>query len=279
MQEVEPNPHKTARELLDLLIGKRLTSISRRIFNDPDETACVFEWLTGLDLRFGRHVVHIDVDPNDDTLLISKAPRQDDDTLIVDGSSHPLWRPVLGKPLMFAWTMINSRGYLDGLAFAFETYAPFATLVAAGSQIHEFSNHDRDRRVAAAATTSAQQGISQAVDALVSDLVYVVNKAASKAAPGVSKDVRGRAKASRSPRAPRSSAGEMGRTRSSAGLAELRDRARAFIENNPECHAAQIARALGTTNTPGFRAVIQELRQAGLVTRPKGRVARSGPSR
>ncbi|WP_437689899.1 DUF6334 family protein [Sorangium sp. So ce176] len=279
MQEVEPNPHKTARELLDLLVGKRLTSISRRIFHDPDETACVFEWLTGLELRFGRHVIHIDVDPNDDTLLISKAPREDDDTLIIDGSSHPLWRPILGKPLMFAWTMINSRGYLDGLAFAFETYAPSATLVAAGSQIHEFSNHDRDRRVAEAATASAQMGINQAVDALVSDLVYIVNKTTSKAVHEASKDRRGRAKTGRSPGAPRSSAGETARTRSSAGLAKLRDEARTFIENNPQCHAAQIARALGTTNTPEFRAVIQELRQAGTVARAKGRVTRSSPTR
>ncbi|XXT20487.1 DUF6334 family protein [Sorangium sp. So ce429] len=280
MQEVGSNPHQTARELLDQMLGKRLTSISRRILHDPDETACAFEWLTGFDLRFGRHVIYIDVDPDDDTLLISRSPRHDDDdTFIIDGSSHPLWKPILGKPLTFAWTMVNSRGYLDGLAFAFETYAPSATLVAAGSQIHEFSNHDRDRRVAEAASTTTEQDITQAVDALVSNLVYIANKAANRAAHEASKNAHGRGRSGRLTIAPRGLTGGPARTRSAAELTKLRDQAQAYIKDNPGCRVDQITKALDTTNTPALRAMIQELQRAGTVTRPKARAAKSNPTR
>lgn len=277
MQEIKPSSHDTTRQILDRMIGKRLTSINRRILHISNKNACSFEWLTGLELRFGRHAIHISVDADDDTLIVSRTPHEDQDTILINGSSHPLWKPVSGKRLAFSWTMINSRGYLDGLAFAFETYAPYATIVAAGGQIHEFSNHDRDRRIPEETATPTEQGINQAIDTLVSNLVYIVDKATQRAAYGKSEQQQARIR--RPSGASRSSTERLAQTRPSAAPGALRAQAEGYIRDNPSSDMDQITKALGTTSKSAARAVIQELQRTGDVARPKRRTARSNPVR
>lgn len=270
MQEIEPTRDQETRTLLDSMVGKKLTSITRHVLNDPDETVCTFEWLVGLDLRFGRSVLHVDVNPDDDTLVVTKARRQrspDADVLVIDRASHPLWMPLMGQPLAFAWTMVNSRGYLDGLAFAFNTYAPSAMLIAAGSQIHEFSAYSRDRRVSEAAAHAAheatQHRIDQAVDAFASDTVCITGKAAAIAATEALKEKHGRHEPTRRRKTARGSGAGLARSHTPAKDMRLLERVYEYIKNNPRQTIAQISRGIGITDSSKVRSAIGELEQRG----------------
>ncbi|AUX23598.1 uncharacterized protein SOCEGT47_041250 [Sorangium cellulosum] len=278
MQEVESARHPEIRALLDSMVGKRLTSITRHVLNDPDETACAFEWLVGLDLRFGRSVLRIDVNPDDDTLVVAKARQQrrsGPDTLIIDGASHPLWRPAMGQTLAFAWTMVNSKGYLDGLAFAFDVYAPSAMLVSAGSQIHEFSAQDRDRRVSETTAIHAptathgptKHSVNQAIDAFISNIVNITRKAAARAAAEALKGNHGPAAPAHEPKAARGSGANLARSRMPSKDPRLTERVYDYIRNHPGHDITQISRGIGVIDRSKVQSAIRKLQDRGDIRR------------
>jgi len=70
-----------------------------------------------LELTFDALAVLISVDIDSDTLVIEPSVGMSDDY------NHPLpsdfWRPMIGQYLIEAWSMQNSRGYVDALQLAF----------------------------------------------------------------------------------------------------------------------------------------------------------------
>jgi len=134
---------------LGRLVGRPLLRVEHRCFAsaDPSDAPRAHDWVTDIKLTFQGRTLCIAVDPDTDTLSIgSSRVRARSDQVWRDATSRKPWRRWIGSPLRFAWTCINTSGYLDGVQLGFREYHPAVFLLAVASAIHEYSTTEVKER-------------------------------------------------------------------------------------------------------------------------------------
>ena len=106
------------------------------------------DFLTGITLAFEHLTIRIRVVPEDDTISIDigvLSSPQDGVTTSADARSP--WLPAYGTHCIWAWTLTNQQGYLDGLRLEFlsGTRSRVVEMVVAASQI-QYYVVDRERQ-------------------------------------------------------------------------------------------------------------------------------------
>lgn len=113
--------------------GLELTEVTAHVRSSPFRGH-----LVALSLTFGR-VTCVVVAEQDDSLTVWPVWTADPDLSPVILSHQEPWSLVLGRPLMWSWSMTNQQGYRDALQFEFAQEPGVPTvliqLVALGSEV------------------------------------------------------------------------------------------------------------------------------------------------
>ena len=88
--------------------------------------------LAYLNLQFEKTNYFIKIQENTDEIDIVETINLENMTTI---ATHPIWMQFIGKELLWAWLLINSQGYRDGIRFEFKGINTAVELVAISSSL------------------------------------------------------------------------------------------------------------------------------------------------